>query len=325
MSNSGEGNKMIGFSRHVYEKLLAAYPERFRQLYGEEMVDLFEDECRDQMENGSRFRLLSVWFKALADLSVSATLERGRISMDFSAVRWGGFLAIVGGFLTVVSNLLVFLLLQMRTEWMSLAVAGQIAGMLLIAGGVVGLVALIANRGVSGGEETWSPRLPSLRQLSWTQRSALAGFALAVVVIVATVGLMAVHLIYGVLDIGQPTRLVPGPLEDILYMTLGSLSGFGLPVAAILLGIAVWRSGLLGRWSALPIIVGTITILAPFSGIVVARLISDYVFSGSALELFVVVGIPQIVVGCLWMLLGFVLGRRESAAGQDLQLGASTS
>ena len=323
MSDSSEESKAIGLSRRIYGKLLAAYPKRFREIYGEEMADIFEDECREQVETGSKFRLLPVWLQALADLAVGATLERGRFSMGFSAVRWGGFLAIIGGSLTIVSSLLQSLLLYVRSEWMSLAVVGQIAGMLLIAGGVAGLVALIVNRGVSGDEETWSPHLLSFRQLSWTQRSALAGFVLAVVVVISTIGLMVVHLVYGVLDIVRPTSLVPDPLEDILYVTLGSLSARGLPIAMILLGIAVWRSGLLGRLRALPVVVGILTILVPFSSIVLAHLVSDYVFYGSALALFVTVGIPQVIIGLAWMLLGFVLVKREDS-DQGVRLGEST-
>lgn len=54
MSGVRDRGKALRFSRRVYEGLLAAYPGRFRGLYGEEMADLFADGGRTAGQDSLR-------------------------------------------------------------------------------------------------------------------------------------------------------------------------------------------------------------------------------------------------------------------------------
>lgn len=293
---------MIGLSRRVYERLLAAYPERFRELYGEEMADLFEDECRDQLENGSRFRLLLIWLKALVDLAVSAALERTRVSTGTSMVRWSGFLTAVGGLLGITSTLFTIWLLPLRFEWVYLANIMQAVAVLFLAAGPIGIVTLIVGRERSGNHRLRRLRTPS-RTLSWTQKFAVAGFLLAVLTVVACVGIFATTLLSEFFSTG-----------NVLLMTFWPLGTLGLFSAMILLSIVVWRSNSLGRWRVLLAAAGAITILTPFAGAGLIYLIGP-------LGIFSTLG-PEIVNWLAWILIGLILAR---CGNENVQFDTSIS
>lgn len=65
-----------GRSERVYRKLLLAYPKRFRDEYGAQMVQTFRDMCREGRRNGGRAGLALLWIRALSDLGSAALAER---------------------------------------------------------------------------------------------------------------------------------------------------------------------------------------------------------------------------------------------------------
>lgn len=315
MSGSDHKNEMVGLSRRVYGKLLAAYPKRFRELYGEEMVDLFEDECREQVENGDRRRLLRVWIGALADLASNAALERGRYTMGASVVRWGGFLAVAGGLLLAISGVLMAWLLSRQTwsyTW-NVATVGQMVGMLLLAVSLTSLVALIADHGDSHVSTARQERLANIRRFSWMRWSVLMGVISISIAALAAAGLLTVFLTYELVGIGGSSRMYPSDLENFLYPTLGALVVFGLPLALMLLGLSVWRSGTMGRWSILPLGVGAATFAIHSATIALVQVFWGGVLnSTSFLPVFVMVATPAAVIGGMWVLLGLTIVRSEN-------------
>ena len=59
-------------SRRVYRFLLSAYPKQFRQEYGPQMVQLFEDCRRAEALGKSRLGMVHLWTRMLLDLAQSA-------------------------------------------------------------------------------------------------------------------------------------------------------------------------------------------------------------------------------------------------------------
>ena len=316
MSEAREEHRAVSISSNVYERLLVAYPKRFRQLYGEEMVGVFEDECHKQVQSGGRIRLLCVWARAFADLLGNAALERKRFQIGFSAVRWGGLLAATGGMILALSGLLMSWLLPGQTLSYAWYVAsiGQMVGMLLLALSLMGLVALVARRGDPRTSLARQDRLSSVRRLTRARWFVVAGIFSVVVAAASALGSLTVFTMSELVNIGGSDRPYPGGLESFLYPTLGFLATLGLPLALILLGVAVWRSGTMGRWSLLPIGVGIVTFLIPLTTITVGQVLwQGYLPQGSFFAAFAVIGLPTLAIGSMWTLLGFMVVRSGNA------------
>ena len=315
MSGDRKERRAVAVSRSAYERVLAVYPKRFRELYGEEMVDVFEDGCCEQVRSGSRGRLMWFWCRSIADLLGSAALERKRCAVGFSVVRWGGLLAAVGGMILAASGLLMSWLLTSMTlsyAWYAASI-GQMVGMLLLALSLTGLAALVARNGGSNISFGRRVRVSSIRRLMRAQWSTVIGVLLILVAVLSALGLLAVFTMYEVVGIGGSARLYPGGLENFLYSALGLLATFGLPLALILLGVAVWRSGEMGRWSLLPVCVGVATFLIPLTIITVGQVLWEgYLPQSSFFAAFATIGMPALVIGCMWTLLGLTVERSEA-------------
>ena len=201
----------------------------------------------------------------------------------------------------------------------NIASAGYIFGMLLLAVSLMGFVALIAGR----EDRNISPALQdqvqeyqsSIRRISQAQWSALVGGFLTVVTALSSLGLLSLFLLYELIGIGGSKRIYPGDLEEFLYPLFGMLATFGLPLALILLGVAVWRSEILGEWSFLPVVVGVVTFLISLTTTVAAHVLwSGYLPSSSFLATFVAIGAPPVVIGVMWTLLGLTVAKSQNQA-----------
>ena len=157
-------------------------------------------------------------------------------------------------------------------------------------------------------------------KLTGTQKCAVAGLLLTVLIVPAAAGWMILQFLYEVLGVGYSITSL-GSLKAVFFMIFGFLIRFGLPAAMILLGVAVWRSGVLDRWRALPVVVGILTLLTPFVSVGITHLIWGYL-PGNTLGMFLTFGISQTIIGSAWMLLGLVLVKSEGA-NQDLELDVS--
>ena len=242
--------------------------------------------------------------------------------MGFSVVRWGGLLAVLGGLILATSGLFMAWWTILRDDWYNVVDFGTLVGGLFLIGAPISLIALIAGQGNSNIHPVRQSRVSNIRGLTWTQRSAVAGFLLAILSIPSTIAIITAVLRYELFPGGYELPLSASVLT-VIFAVFGVLSGLGLPVATILLGIAVWSSGFLGRWRALPVIVGVLSILAPLSGIGVSHLTLDSASVGSNLSVLLEVVVPNTVVGLAWALLGFVLLKHERF-GERSGLSAST-
>ncbi|MCC6802579.1 MAG: hypothetical protein IT319_06825 [Anaerolineae bacterium] len=86
---------MIALSARIYAGLLKLYPEPFRREYGDHMLQVFRDCCRDASD--SQRALAALGFATLTDLIVTAAAERYAQMTTrqwlFTALRTAGGLA----------------------------------------------------------------------------------------------------------------------------------------------------------------------------------------------------------------------------------------
>lgn len=73
-------------SCRCYACLLKLYPKQHRQAYGQQMAQLFRDQCRDAWNKSGAWGLASIWLRTLPDLALSSIHEhlaelKGRKSM----------------------------------------------------------------------------------------------------------------------------------------------------------------------------------------------------------------------------------------------------
>jgi hypothetical protein len=69
-------SKALALSMWLYDLFLHAYPASFRRTYGLRMARVFHDSCRDAMLRHGVVSLVSLWLQTLADLLLTAYLER---------------------------------------------------------------------------------------------------------------------------------------------------------------------------------------------------------------------------------------------------------
>ena len=336
MSGIHDHGRVLRFSRRAYEGLLFAYPARFRGLYGEEMADLFEEVCGERLADGGTGGLLLFWARALWDLTANATTERVTSLMTMSgygSVRWGGIMSVMGGLLTVFYGVVVTAVgvdrLARPGFEAGLAPAVPEAlmflyglGSVMLFGGLVALVRLIERRvqlalpTAGRGNLLASPGRSG--RLSWAQRSASVGVAVGVVAASASVILLAKLLI------AETTFVTVGPaagMQETLLAVLGGAKILGLPLATALLGVAAWHSGVLGGWSAFPLVLGLG--MSPL-GIALLPLLFrlmvdlDGAFGSDLARDLVLFGVPNAVTGLGWALLGWLLFSGRGGDGREL-------
>ena len=91
-------------SSAIYRLLLYLYPRDFRRDYGELMLQLFGDCCRDSYARKGVWGLIGLWWQAIPELVVRVIIERIRAMREnklsrltlcalFLAVALGGWLA----------------------------------------------------------------------------------------------------------------------------------------------------------------------------------------------------------------------------------------
>jgi hypothetical protein len=68
-------SKAVALSGTLYQQLLAAYPKAHRREYGQPMVQLFRDQCRDAWRGGRTWGLIWLWLRVLPDLVKTSVLE----------------------------------------------------------------------------------------------------------------------------------------------------------------------------------------------------------------------------------------------------------
>ena len=70
-----KSNRWIESSQRAYARLLKLYPQAHREAYGESMLQVFGDQCREAQACRGGPGLLALWLRTLLDLAVSILRE----------------------------------------------------------------------------------------------------------------------------------------------------------------------------------------------------------------------------------------------------------
>jgi hypothetical protein len=213
----------------IYRRLLALYPPEFRARYADEMVQLFGDQLRDARLGGAPGGTARTWLRALRDLAVTAASEHaGRdrtvahslAAPPSASTRLLGLIGILGG-LVIVAAFLPSLpwTLELTTVRLVLFNAGAIA------------IVIAVHR----------------RQAAVSRRISLA---VAIPAIVAN----AWYLGMVVLSIGRPQP----PEADPEFRLVMFFAGVAMWWADAAFGLVTWRLGVVGRWGALALAIGSV-------------------------------------------------------------------
>jgi hypothetical protein len=80
-------------STKCYAALLSLYPVVFRVRFGGEMIQVFQDCCRDQLKSSGITGLAKLWLRTLIDCAVSIPRERRQALLYAGDLRiWTGSL-----------------------------------------------------------------------------------------------------------------------------------------------------------------------------------------------------------------------------------------
>jgi hypothetical protein len=130
MNNSPLANSLL-VSVRVYRAMLVAYPKKFRENYGAQMVQVFRDSVREAYHYNGMPSMIDLWLHTFVDLVITALIEhvaeRSKNMFSQRMVGWGSIASAIGGFM-----------------WLLIAAAYQIEAIMPIAflltlGGLIAL------------------------------------------------------------------------------------------------------------------------------------------------------------------------------------------
>jgi hypothetical protein len=232
------GQVATGSHARFYRGLLRFYPTEFRARYGDEMVQLFGDQLRDATAKGRPFGPATIWFRTLADLVTSAAsehLQRDRMvahslgEPPSMATKALGTLGVVGGFVLILAFVPnVPLIWDLVIVRLVLFNAGAIA------------IGLAIHR----------------RQ---APRSPILSLAAAAPMILAN----AWYLVMLVLSIGRPVYPEPDPQFRQIFF----YAAIALWLSDATFGLVALRLGVVSRWAAAALTVGSLGALSGVGGL----------------------------------------------------------
>ena len=285
MNNSPLANS-LSVSVRIYRVLLVAYPEKFREHYETQMVQVFRDSFREAYHCNGVPGAIDLWLHTFADLLVTALMER---IMERSQYMFSPRVALWGGVASVFSGML----------WM-MAASGGAAEVLALVLGLGGLAALYSRQAGQGG------------------KLGLAGFALG---IIGTVLVLAV-LWWSSTIFSGPTyaiihlRIERQPVLAGRAILMGSLGLVTLGIGLALLGLAILRSKTLHRWRGLPLGLG---LLNTIQGITIVLLAYEPLSQGRNFfdpwppQGYALIATEFVLLGLGWIGLGTMLAIEAEA------------
>ena len=104
----------VTFSVKVYQILLVAYPTKFQQEYGLQMVQVFQDCCLRAVRQSGTNGMFKLWAVTLLDLIQSVISEHAHKEVQMKKemkpedIRMAGWALIWGALAFVIGNLLLF-------------------------------------------------------------------------------------------------------------------------------------------------------------------------------------------------------------------------
>ena len=113
MASKSTDMDLITFSVRVYRSLLNAYPAKFRQEFGLEIVQVFQDCCLRTVRKGGTGGIVKLWAVTLLDLIQSVLSEHAQTEVQVKKemkpedIRSAGNALIAGGVMCLVSMALL--------------------------------------------------------------------------------------------------------------------------------------------------------------------------------------------------------------------------
>ncbi len=291
----------VRLSVQMYQRLLVAYPQSFRRVYGAPMLQVFRDCCREAASTGGIAGLLRYWLIAFGDLIVSALAERRREEVHMSRTAWirlGSLAAIIGGVIaTVFAALgLTVAIAQLLDENSPLGLAlfpvhvvswGAPALLVLYVLPLIGVQARGANRaGVFG----WISITVAIIGMVISG----LGSGLTSVVLYSQAGSC-----YSPLDCNfyDPDRYL---LMGYMGGMLGSVI---FAIGMIVYGITALRRRVLSRHNWLLLAIGLISLLSVAAS-VIAMLVSGGSDYAGTQKVAIMLSVPSLASAILWIALG---------------------
>jgi hypothetical protein len=285
----------------MYQRLLVAYPQSFRRVYGAPMLQVFRDCCREAASTGGIAGLLRYWLIAFGDLIASALAERRREEVHMSRTAWirlGSLAAIIGGVIaTVFAALgLTVAIAQLLDENSPLGLAlfpvhvvswGAPALLVLYVLPLIGVQARGANRaGVFG----WISITVAIIGMVISG----LGSGLTSVVLYSQAGSC-----YSPLDCNfyDPDRYL---LMGYMGGMLGSVI---FAIGMIVYGITALRRRVLSRHNWLLLAIGLISLLSVAAS-VIAMLVSGGSDYAGTQKVAIMLSVPSLASAILWIALG---------------------
>ena len=255
-----------GGHHQLYRGLLRLYPADYRTRFAEQMVQLFGDQVRDDGKVRS-------WLKAMGDIPGSALSEHLRRNRTVA-----------------------------HSMTLAPSPAGRLLGLLGVLGGGFLLLGFI-------NLDEWTPDLFNLRLLVFNlgaiaiaigvhMRQANAGRLLSLSGAIPVVIANAVYLVFTLMLVAKPGQLGGGDYQPV---ALFFLSAAAMWLSDAWFGLVTFRLGVLNRWSALALLVGSAGAFVGMGNFGLAP-------NGSVMEKIILTLVA--LHGAAWILLGLEVALR---------------
>ena len=264
-----------GIHERVYRGLIRLYPTAFRARYADEMVQLFGDLVRDARAEAGAGGVIGAWLRTIGDLAITAAAEHAQgdraLTRSLSAPP------------SASSRLL--------------GLAGILSGLVLIA-------AFIPNL-------PWESDLFSLRLVLFNagaiaivvavhRRQAVISRRLSLAASVPAILANAWYLVMVILSIGRPQFPEPDPgFRPIFFY-----AAIALWLTDAAFGIVALRLGVVSRWAALALAIGSFLALTGVGGL-------GFTTGPLAAIIEPLTQVGIVLVGIGWILLGIDVATRR--------------
>lgn len=296
--------RMVRISVWLYRCLLVAYPQPFRRKYGEQMVQVFRDCCREATATNGNVGLLRYWLIAFGDLIVSAFAERRREELHMARMFWirlGSLAAIIGGSIAAV-----FAALSLTTAVAQLLDENSALGILLFPTHIV-------SWGTPALTLLYVLALIGL-QVRGADRTGLIGWISVTVAILGMVisglgnGLISAIMYSQADTCGSPLNC--NFYDPNGYAIMGYMLGLGgsiiFAIGMIVYGIVALRRRILPRRNWLPLIAGVLPLLI-IATTIIAMIVSGGSDYAGIQKVSIMLGVPPLAIAIIWILLGIAL------------------
>lgn len=265
-----------GAHERVYGALLRLYPSAFRDRFAGDMTQLFGDRLRDARHGRRSGSVVAMWLRTFGDLAVTASAEHARRNGTVAnslavapsvSARLLGILGILGGLLLVV----VFVI-----------EIGPELNLLRLVMFNVGAIAIVVA--------------VSRRQVTVARRLTLAAAVPAILTNAWYLGML-------ILSIGRPVYPEPDPEFRPIFF----YAAIALWLTDTMFGAVALRIGVVSRWAALSLTIGSLLAFGGIGGLGLAA--GPY---GAIVERLSLIGIALNGIG--WIALGFDVATRRRPA-----------